>query len=201
MKVIIVNGSHRENSQSGKIAEYVKDRYNSTHPGVTADIVSLEGNPLPLWDETFWKKSESWNAIWSPISAKLTEAEAFVFVVPEWAGMVPGGVRNFFQLCGNKQLGHKPALIVSISASGNGAYPVAELRMTSTKNNHLVYIPDHVIIRNVESVFNEKEHNEDEKYIRERLYYSMNMLLDYGHALSGLRETANIDYKKYPFGM
>ena len=53
------------------------------------------------------------------------------------------------------QLGHKPALIVTVSSADGGAYPVAELRMSSYKNNRICYLPEHVILRNVERILND----------------------------------------------
>ena len=88
--------------------------------------------------------------------------------------MVPSAVKNFFLLCSAQELGHKPGLIVSISSSRNGAYPVAELRMSSFKNNRLLYIPEHLILRDVEKMFNPGEPGlEDDIYYRQRLDYCL----------------------------
>jgi chromate reductase, NAD(P)H dehydrogenase (quinone) len=197
MHISIISGSHRKNSQSSRIASYIGSLIDKKDTERT--IIDLANNPLPLWDEEAWAKSGKWKDLWSPISQSLQSSDGFVFVVPEWGGMVPSGFKNFLLLATNRELGHKPALIVSISASGNGAYPVAELRMTSTKNNHLVYIPDHVILRNVDTVFNEK--NESDVRISERLEYSLSSLLEYAKCLTQFRACFPIDYKKYGYGM
>ncbi|HEX8610663.1 MAG TPA: NAD(P)H-dependent oxidoreductase [Telluria sp.] len=198
MKITIVSGSHRAASQSIKVSTYIQRVLCESD--VAADVVDLAGNPLPLWDDEVWAMSPRWQDLWAPIAGQLRASEGFVFVVPEWAGMVPSGFKNFLLLCGNKELGHKPALIVSISASGNGVYPVAELRMASAKNNHLVYIPDHVIVRNVKSVLN-AEPCPEEQGIRDRLDYSLQTLCGYARHLAQFRRSFNIDYRKYGYGM
>ena len=71
-------------------------------------------------------------------------------IAPEWHGQVPAGLKNFFLICGRAEVGHKPALITTVSSGDGGAYPVAELRMSSYKNNRICYIPEQLIIRNVE---------------------------------------------------
>lgn len=198
MKITIVSGSHRRGSQSMKLAFYIASMLGVE--GVNSAVINLAGNPLPLWDEEAGSAGGKWHDVWLPIARQLQASDGFVFVVPEWAGMVPSGFKNFLLLCGNRELGHKPALIVSVSASGNGVYPVAELRMASAKNNHLVYIPDHVIVRNVDAVFN-AEPVQAEQAIRARLDYSLRTLRAYAVHLAELRKNFDFDYGKYGYGM
>ncbi len=40
-------------------------------------------------------------------------------------------------------------MIVAVSSSSGGAYPIVELRASSDKNTRLCFIPDHVIVRSV----------------------------------------------------
>lgn len=127
-----------------------------------------------------------------------------MIITPEWHGQVPAGLKNFFLLFGKAELGHKPALIVSISSGVGGSYPVAELRMSSYKNNRLCYIPDHVIIRDVESILNEDESKNDEhsdSYIRERLQWTLNILKEYATALKLVRDSGATKTEKFNNGM
>src|SRR5690606_27158588 len=105
-------------------------------------LISLSGNPLPLWDESMWDKDPKWDLSWGPIRKKLQNSDGIIIVSPEWAGMAPPGLKNFLLFCGNQDVGHKPALIVTVSSSMGGAYPNSELRMSGYKNNRICYIPD-----------------------------------------------------------
>jgi hypothetical protein len=81
---------------------------------------------------------------------------------------------------------------------------VAELRMSSYKNSRLCYIPEHVIIRDVETVLNEEASNNDERadpYIRERLQWALNILQEYGKALKGVRDSGVTETDKFANGM
>ena len=49
--------------------------------------------------------------------------------------------------CGSGEFAHKPGLIVSISSGNGGAYPISELRSSSYKNSHILWIPENIIIR------------------------------------------------------
>ncbi|XXY69353.1 NAD(P)H-dependent oxidoreductase [Sorangium sp. So ce291] len=198
----MISGSHRNGSESGKVARYVQQQLTSSPDVSSTYALDLADNPLPLWDPEVWQPSEKWASVWSPISAELAASDAFVVVAPEWGGMVPAGLKNFFLLCSRGELAHKPALIVAVSAGMGGSYPIAELRMSSYKNTYLCYIPDHVIVRNVRGLLNDPAaQSPDDERIRERLRYGLGLLLQYGKALQFVRASGAIDLKSYPFGM
>ena len=47
----------------------------------------------------------------------------------------------------------------------------------------------------------EKPANDFDVYMRTRLDYALNVLIQYGHALKQVRESGCVDVKKYPYGM
>lgn len=203
MKIAIISGSHRQNSQSLKVAKHIQKTLES---GICDDtwLYSLEGNPLPLWDAGVWEGDQKWLDILTPIREQLASCDALVVITPEWHGQVPAGLKNFFLLFGKNELGHKPALIVSVSAGAGGAYPVAELRMSSYKNNRLCYIPEHVIIRDVESILNDNDSDNEprsDSYIRERLQWSLKILGEYAVALKSVRSSGVLETDKFGNGM
>jgi NAD(P)H-dependent FMN reductase len=125
-------------------------------------------------------------------------------VTPEWHGQVPAGLKNFFLLFNRFELGHKPALIVAVSSADGGAYPVAELRMSSYKNNRICYIPEQVIVRNVEKVLNADAADNDagaDAYFRERISWALEVLAGYVGALKPMREQCRIHHDKFGNGM
>lgn len=200
MRVAIISGSHRAESQSDRVAHAIASEVRVA--GGEADIISLSRNPLPLWDEGVWSNEPKWSAAWGPISKRLKECEALVLVAPEWAGMVPPGLKNFLLLCSASEVGHKPALIVSVSSGIGGSYPIAELRVSSYKNNRIVYIPEHVIVRDVADVLHgDVPSGERDESTRARLRYAIRILGEYARALASVRESGAIDHKTFPFGM
>lgn len=162
----------------------------------------LANNPLPLWDEGVWENEPRWTKLWGPIAQELQSCNGYVIVAPEWSGMVPAGLKNFFLFTSADIIGHKPALIVSISASRGGAYPVTELRQSSYKNTRLCYIPEHIIVRDCPKMFlGEEPQSDDDAYIRNRLDYTLKLLNHYALALNSVRESGIIDHKAFPNGM
>ncbi|WP_428610207.1 NADPH-dependent FMN reductase [Sedimenticola sp.] len=204
MNVTIISGSHRTPSQSMKVARHIQQVLQDSDYCESAEIFSLAGNPLPLWDQRVWEDDPEWNEILKPMRTLFGSSDAFVVVSPEWHGQVPAGLKNLFLLCSKNEVGHKPALIVTVSAGDGGAYPVAELRMSSYKNNRLCYIPEQVIVRHVESVLNddpEKNNPSFDGYFRERIAWALALLGQYGSALKTVRDSGIALHKKFGNGM
>lgn len=204
MKIGIISGSHRQHSQSEKIAAYMESEINHTYPMVETWIYSLSGNPLPLWDEDVWEDTPRWQKYLNPVKEELQECDAFIIISPEWHGQVPSGLKNFFLLFGKEELGHKPAMITSISSGQGGTYPVAELRMSSYKNNRICYIPEHLIIKQCEEVFNkdsEKNNERSHKFYTDRFHWTFKILMGYARALAQTRAEVDVFHKKFGNGM
>lgn len=202
MKLGIIIGSHRIKSQSAKVAKYVESSLKAIDQATEFYCIDLSTKPLPFWDEGVWNGDEAWQKIWSPISKELKECSAFVVLAPEYHGMAPAALKNFFLLASKDELGHKPGLIVGVSSGRGGSYPVVELRTSSYKNNRINWIPDHMIVRNAEQVLNSgSAQSDDDRLTRERLDYCLRLLLQYGKALTLVRESGVIDFKNHPNGM
>ena len=200
MRIGIIVGSHRGESESARVGRYLEAALQAQ--GASTYFFSLANNPLPLWDESLWGKSEEWERLWGPVSTELEKCSSFVVISPEWSGMVPSGLKNLFLLASTRELGHKPALIVTVSSSAGGSYPVNELRTSSYKNTRLCYIPEHVIIRNVGDMLKgPTAANDRDRAIRERLEYSLKLLGQYDRALAAVRESGVIDHENFPYGM
>jgi NAD(P)H-dependent FMN reductase len=204
LSLFIVSGSHRPESQSGKVARWIESALSAQ--SIATDLLDLARDPLPFWEEGVWDDTEFWKKHWWPVRDRLRAADALVVVVPEWGGMVPPALKNFLLLCSGKELGHKPGLIVGVSSGVSGTYPVAELRLSGTKNNRLCWIPDHVIVRHVEGVLNtppgapvEKDSSDD--FNRRRLAQGLGALQAYARALQVVRESPEIRAAEFGNGM
>ena len=203
MKIAIISGSHRNPSQSEKVARHIEKALQQEE-GVDTWLYTLADNPLPLWDQSLWEDNPEWNERLAPIREQLVSSDGFVIVSPEWHGQVPAGLKNFFLLFNRFELGHKPAMIVAVSSADGGAYPVAELRMSSYKNNRICYIPEQLIVRNVEKVLNDKAEDnsqEADSYFRERISWSLGILKAYAEAMKPMHESVQLHHDKFGNGM
>jgi len=142
MHYTIIIGSHRKQSQSTKVGNYLDHIIKqSTHTSQTSSI-DLRGNPLPLWDE-----DEKYTDIREPMRKQCEKADAFIVITPERNGMATPAIKNFFLYAKPEEFANKPALLVGVSAGRGGKYPIAELRMSSSKNAQLCYIPQHLVVQ------------------------------------------------------
>lgn len=201
MKIGIIAGSQRPDSQSLKVVKYLETRVPALESGVELYTLDLGTGTVPLWDPSFFSADPSPSKeAWAPVSKELASMDGIVVVTPEWHGMVPPALKNFLLLC-TSELAHKPGMIVSVSAAMGGSYPMVELRTTGYKNNRICWTPDHVIIRNVGGVMNGGDPAPEEQDIVKRCDYSLKLLLEYAKALRGVRESGAVDLQTYPFGM
>ena len=190
MKIAIISTSHRKQSQSKRISENLK--INLINLDVNLEIFSfnLEESSFPLWSSEKKEGKGVWSN-WNKISRKLEESDGFIFVVPEYGGMAAPAAKNLFLLCGNGEFSHKPGLIVSISSGNGGAYPIAELRAFSYKNTHIMWIPENIIIRNVEE-FNPGAHGDNiPEWLDGRIDYVLKLLIAYCDNMKPLRFLIN----------
>lgn len=192
--ITLVAGSSRSPSQSAKVAHYLRQRLIQLgHSSAEqCQVVDLGATPLPLWPAAD-------SGPWPTIQQQLAQADALVVIAPEWHGMACPAIKNFFIYASKAELAHKPGLLVGVSSGVGGAYPISELRASSYKNCRLCYVPEHLIVRHVEQSFNPGEPGDDnDRRIRERADYALDVLIKYAHALKPLR--ASIDLSNPAFG-
>jgi NAD(P)H-dependent FMN reductase len=203
LKISVIAGSHRRQSQTTKVARFAEKLLLQNGSGHQSFFCDLAETALPLWDEGVWSGAEHWQTSWGPISKELSTSDGLVLVTPEWGGMATPAIKNFLLLCSDGSVRHRPALIVAVSATHGGTYPVAELRMNSGKNSHLCFIPEHVIVRKVEGVLNDEEapNRDEDVYLRERLLFALNVLTEYARAMRPLHDNPRLHEKKFRYGM
>ncbi|MDF3820304.1 NAD(P)H-dependent oxidoreductase [Leptospira sp. 96542] len=200
MKIYIFSGSHRKNSQSLKVANFFSQLLSKS--GIENKVFDLGENPIPLWTPDMWEKESEQKKMWIKYSIGIADADAYVFVSPEYSGMASPAIKNLFLYLSGADLAHKPGLIITVSSGMGGSYPNSELRISSFKNTRIVYLPDHVIIRHAESVLNENDPiSKEDDYIRHRLEYVKKLLVEYAKAFAQIRGSGVVDLKTYPFGM
>lgn len=200
MNYCIIIGGHRKESQSGKVGQYIRNRVQTIEG--SAEMIDLRENPLPLWNDEMWTGKGKLHDLWQPYKEKLNRSDALIVIVPEYNGMAAAGVKNFFLYVDKKSVAHKPALLVAVSAGTGGAYPIMEMRGSSYKNCRICYIPDHLILRNVENIFNQEEpENKSDEYLRKRADYSLKILRLYTENMRPIRSDSIVDLETYGNGM
>lgn len=204
MQYVILSGSHRQNSQSQKVSNWLMGHLDAKNSTAQVECVSLAGNPFPFWDESAWNPSSELAQQMAPVKQKFADADGLIIVAPEWAGMAPAGVKNLLLFLTSKELAHKPCLLVGVSSGRGGTYPITDLRNSGYKNNRMLYIPDHLILRDVEKIMNDDSIDgvdESDKINKDRALYCLDILEAYTQSLKPMRDKGGLLRKEYPFGM
>ncbi len=191
MKISIIATSHRKNSESKRVSKILNNfilEVNSSVKCFNLDMFELN---IPLWTSEKKDNLNFWDRKLKNISSELTASDGFIFVVPEYGGMATPNSKNFFLVFNNGELFHKPGLIVSISSGNGGAYPISELRASSYKNSHIMWIPENIIIRNVEQFLPGNHGKLIPSWIDNRIKYSCDLLIKYAEYIKPIQKFIN----------
>ena len=191
MNITVIAASHRENSQSERISKIISSILISMDETIKPSVIDLASSKLPFWSPEKKKGVGVWGDAWNNVSNTLNNSSGFVLVVPEYGGMATPQAKNLFLLCDKGELAHKPGLIVAISSGTGGAYPISELRSSSYKNTHIMWIPENMIIRSVEQFLPGMHGNDIPDWIDNRLDYCLKILLAYSENMKPLSKLIN----------
>ena len=189
MNISIISASHRKNSQSNRIALILEKLLQEKFKKIKIFNFDLFKLNLPMWSEE--EIEENRKLFFNEFSSKLLKSDGFIFVIPEYGGMATPISKNFFLHCNKGELSHKPALVISISSGNGGSYPISELRSSSYKNRHILWIPENIIIRNVEHFDPGNHGNLIPEWLDKRIDYVLNLLIEYSKCLRPVSKLIN----------
>lgn len=213
MNTLIICASHRKEAQSAKVSQLISHLLEELQPEGDIETIFLADYPKALHSYGYQEQAEA-------SEKKLIEEEKqllqgalrrctkLVVVTPEWGGMVPPALTNLLLLsafgsAGGIPLAHKPGFIVGVSASSGGHYPISQLRGYGSKNSHLIWIPQHCIIRNVEAFLQHPWTPDDGgnfSDVQSRLQTGLICLNAYESALNTIRDELVPLSEKHPYG-
>lgn len=198
MKTVIISGSNRKNSQSLRVAQFLKGRIDSLTP-LKSEIVDLHDFPFSVNpDDNYFGKHDTH---FHRLSKIIEEADSLVIISPEWSGCASPILKALLIFIG-RAAAYKPALLVGVSSGRGGSFPIAELKSNGNKNNFLSFLPEYLIFRGVEQLFkNSPPTDKEEIYIHERSDYAIKILAEFTKAYQSIRSSGVLDLKKYSYGM
>lgn len=194
MQVTIISGSHSSDSQSVKVAKYIRQRILalSLCGNTQINLHDLGAEPLPLWQPGI-------SGFTSDQKAGCHGADAYILISPDWHGMATPAIKNWFYFLEPPWMEHKPVLLVGVSAGQGGLYPVMDLRSYTFKNFRPCYIPEHLVIQHVKRQL--PCEGDADSSLSERIDYCLNLLAIYADGLGHVRARLPKRSEAFVFGM
>ncbi|KRW60967.1 NADPH-dependent FMN reductase [Pseudomonas sp. TTU2014-080ASC] len=192
-EIVIVSGSHSPDSQSARLAGYLKARLQELAISAAEDVTvhDLGAEPLPLWQEgARYAHAQS-----------MADADAVILISPEWHGMATPALKNWFLYLDLEWLAHKPVLLCGVSGGAGGLYPVLELRTFSFKNFRPNYMPDHLVIRDVQAVIGSTEADKEVLKTRQRIDHTLQLLQAYIKGFTCIRSVLPEKIPAFQYGL
>ncbi len=195
MNIVVISASMRAESQSLKVASWLADHVKTM--GVEPVVLDLHKQKLPLFDNG---ETTTENA--ADILALLATADGYVFVSPEWNGMMSHGLINMLHYVA-KEMAYKPVMLVGVSAGRGGTHPIDQMRLMGVKNRHYIISPENLVVSGVEHAFNSPEQDEQasDYALKSRASYSLKVLVALAQALEPVRNGAVLDFKRFANGV
>lgn len=193
-----MSGSARPNSESIRVAAWLERQLQQE--GDETVVIDLSEAYVPENTDALYDKESEETHAFHPTKHYLNWCDAFIVVSPEWNGMTPGKLIAFMQAVG-RSFAHKPGLIVTTSKTRGGAYPASILRGFTTKNSHILWIPEQLIIRTNKDMLKDEPVSEDDVYIQKRAHYVLGVLRHYTETLAPGREKLFQSLTDFPNGM
>ena len=196
MNILVISASMRSNSQSLKVAKWLSA--HSAKLGAESSVLDLHEVKLPLFDD-----GETVAENLPQILNQLKSADGYVFVTPEWNGMMSHGLINMLHFVEDKEMAYKPVMLVGVSAGRGGVHPIDQMRIIGQKNRHYIISPENLVANGIEKAFNTPEINSEESdfALKERADYSIKVLIELAESLSGVRQSGVLNFERFSNGV
>lgn len=164
---LIIAATNRNNSRTETFAKYYQD-FLATH-GETSEIFSLRNLPDGLLGNFFDKENNGF----APIQAKVTAAQKFIFIVPEYNGGFPGVLKLFVDACTfPESFKGKKAALVGIAAGKYGNVRGIEHFAGICSYCGIHTLPLRIHVPNAASIINEQReitHEDTLKFMQQQV--------------------------------
>jgi len=149
--ITIISGTNRPGSTTLKVAKYYQKRLQEK--GVEAGLLTLSQLPDNLIvSDLYGKRSPEFE----PIQEIITQADKFIFVIPEYNGSFPGVLKVFIDACSFPESFYdKKAALVGVSAGKYGNIRGIDHFTGVCHYMHLNVMPLKIHIGSVKSELNE----------------------------------------------
>ena len=114
--ILIISGTNRPNSKTFNIAKCYQQLLN--RKSIENEILSLSDLPPNILETDLYGRRST---AFEPIQQKVSDAEMFIFIAPEYNGSIPGALKLFIDCCTFPiSFYHKKVALVGLSSGRYG---------------------------------------------------------------------------------
>lgn len=152
MSIVIFSGTPRKNGRTRLVAKEVAKKLGGT-------LVDLSEGDLPLFNGED-SQGDHFAVQW--LRKIVEEAEAFVWVSPEYHNGMSGALKNALEFLGGKHFKGKPTLLLAVSGGGKGGINALNQMRTVGRGLYADVVPQQLIFDPVDFLESVGLNNESE---------------------------------------
>ena len=162
MNVTVLLGSIRTGRKSHHIAYYLNEKLQQL--GINSHLIDLMESPLPLMEERVGYHLHLPDMV-HRVSIQLKEADALIFISPEYHGSFSGVLKNAVDYFW-EEFKKKPIGVVSISAGKFGGVNASSQLQQLVLSLGAFPLPTKLLVSEVGQVFNPEEQSYKESFVK-----------------------------------
>lgn len=177
--IALVLGTARKDRMSERVALYIKsvlEKRDDLELRYYDVKEMLQDHTIPNWEGS--------DAI-KPWEEAVEQADAFLFVAPEYNHGYPGELKILLDQPGGSRYAGKPATVAGVSAGRLGGARVIEQLIQVFSTLGLVYVNKPLMFGNVEELAEQTDEQIGEQF-ESRVTKTIDMMLKFAHRLDGL---------------
>ena len=162
MNIVIISGSPRQGSITARVAYFLKKQLEGEH---NAEVIDLREWKLPPMQSVYFSEEKT-PVEFLPLRKTMIEADAFIFLTPEYNGGYSPALKNLLDHFPKTTYARKAAGIVTASDGAFGGMRAAMQMQQMVCALFAIPCPQMLVVPQVDKKFDTEGNLLDEAYTR-----------------------------------
>jgi NAD(P)H-dependent FMN reductase len=154
MHIAIISASTRLGRRSHRVALYLTEQFTQTH-GHTATLLDLAAYNFPIMEQQLRHMENPIPGL-REFSDAIKQADAVVFLSPEYNGSYTSALKNALDFLGENEFTRKAVGVCAVSDGPGGAMRAAQLMQQLILGVGGYPVPQMLLVPNVDAKFSEE---------------------------------------------
>lgn len=182
MDIVILGGSVRKNRKSINVCLHLEEQLSEL--GIKVDLMDMTENPLPIFEDDVEEHPEIVKSV-EKISARLENADALIFVTPEYNGSFSGVLKNTLDYFW-AEFARKPIGVAAVSSGKMGGINASIQLQHVILSLGAYALPTKLLVPDVENTFDQNLNPIQEGFIKNTINF-INEFLWFANAVTSAK--------------